>query len=64
MVNRIETQVYRFLLDVVHFGYSVRYIYAIALVHARPAKLLTEALNWGLIDRATFDTWYNEIVGQ
>lgn len=58
---KIETQVYRYLLDVVTFGYSTEYIRAIARVHARPVKLLTEAVNWGLIDQQTADAWLSEL---
>jgi hypothetical protein len=61
-VHTLETQVYKFLLDVVQFGYSKEYIKAIAMVHSRPAKLLTQALDWGIIDNETYQTWVSEIL--
>jgi len=57
MVKKLDTQVYKFLLDVVTFGYAPSYILAIALVHSRPARLLSEAVSWQLIDSATASMW-------
>ena len=62
MVSKLQTQVYKYLLDVVELGYSVDYIYAIALVHSRPGKLLVQALDWGLIDSETYQEWSQEIL--
>jgi len=62
MVSKLQTQAYKYLLDVVELGYSVDYIYAIALVHSRPGKLLVQALDWNIIDSETYNKWSQEIL--
>jgi len=61
VVKKLDTQVYKFLLDVVQFGYKPSYILAIALVHTRPARLLGEAASWGIIDSETASAWLAQV---
>ena len=56
-----ETQVYRFLLDAYHGYISVGYLLTIARRHKRGGKLVTEAYNWGLIDKATYNAWIVQV---